>query len=162
MTATMFGKPEIRAKSLRWMQPYDEFSDTGIDDPDLLCEIASYLAGIAFGGWVHIHGGDRSAALDALRREIAAADQLAERADDQRSSEAPRLQASLTERCAGSAQVTCNSGQVTLNVFGADWIAGPPDDDDPRPNSGTVVGLTPSEARALASALVEAAKQLES
>lgn len=69
--------------------------------------------------------------------------------------------ASLTDQCDGGVRLTADpgSGHVKLTACGADLLGGPPDDGDPAPNSGTVIGLTPAEALELAQVLTAAARR---
>jgi hypothetical protein len=71
--------------------------------------------------------------------------------------DALRVSASLTPGCDGRVFVSAQPAGIELRAEGCCSIAGPPDDDDPRPNSGTITGLTPAEARELAGRLLDAA-----
>ncbi len=64
---------------------------------------------------------------------------------------------SYTPGCDGNVTVEAMAGYIELRARGADELAGPPDDGDPRPNSGTVTGLDADEARELARLLLAAA-----
>jgi len=68
------------------------------------------------------------------------------------------VSASLTRVCNGEVVVSATPrGHRTPCPRLLCSIAGPPDDGDPRPNSGTITGLTPAEARELAALLLDAA-----
>ncbi len=66
--------------------------------------------------------------------------------------------ASRTPGCCGNIIVSALAEGIELRARGCDELAGPPDDGNPTPNSGTIAGLSPAEARELAAALLDAAE----
>jgi len=71
--------------------------------------------------------------------------------------DAPTVFATRTPGCDGCVVVSAFTAGIELRARGCDEIGGPPDDDYRTPNSGTIAGLTPSEARELAGLLMDAA-----
>lgn len=69
--------------------------------------------------------------------------------------------ANRTPGCNGEVVVSAHPEGIELRAHGCDALAGPPDDGNQAPNSGTVTGLSPAEARELAARLLEAAASCE-
>jgi hypothetical protein len=68
--------------------------------------------------------------------------------------------AGRTPGCNGGFDVSAHPEGVELRPAGCDELCGPPDDGD-SPNSGTITGLSPREARELAAVLLKAASMAE-
>lgn len=71
------------------------------------------------------------------------------------------VSASRTPGCNGAVFVSVYDEGIELRANGCCSIAGPPDDDDPAPNAGTITGLSPAEAREIAANLLDAAAECE-
>jgi len=71
------------------------------------------------------------------------------------------ISGSHTPGCAGNVAVEVMDGYVEMRARGADELAGPPDDSDSTPNSGTVTGLSAAQARDLARLLLAAAAAIQ-